>query len=275
MDLAGNVGLSVHKVVAAPIVLQQPQNGHLVITPSGTPAGGGWFGGNVSVTITPDPGFTASYSLDGGAITKYTAPFLVKGDGIHLVDAVAENPAGDEVQASAAIGIDRRRRNLDPLAGRRTVRAGRAIAEGPLQLPRLRDRSRRHERVRRHSAGRGQRRHDGRREDVHGDREDALGRVRTMSVSYRVWRTPGEAFTALIDKTLLYLKQAPLGATLKAALTQAANQVAANNKPAACVTLNVYIAAVKAASSSALTAVQKADLVADATRIKTLIGCTT
>ena len=104
---------------------------------------------------------------------------------------------------------------------------------------------------------------------------DALGRVRTMSVSYRVWRTPGEAFTALIDKTLLYLKQAPLGATLKAALTQAANQVAANNKAAACLTLNVYIAAVKLASTSALTAAQKADLVADATRIKTLIGCTT
>jgi hypothetical protein len=102
---------------------------------------------------------------------------------------------------------------------------------------------------------------------------DALGHVRTMSVTYRVWRTPGEAFTALIDKTLLYLKQAPLGATLKTSLTQAANEVAANHKPAACVLLNVYIAAVKLAPANLLNATQKADLVADATRIKTLIGC--
>ena len=81
------------------------------------------------------------------------------------------------------------------------------------------------------------------------------------------------AYAIVIDKTLLYLKQAPLGVVLKAALSTASNEFIANHKPAACLALNVYIAAVKLAPTNLLTAAQKADLVADATRIKTLIGC--
>ena len=48
---------------------------------------------------------------------------------------------------------------------------------------------------------------------------------------------------------------------------------AAKNQAAACAALNLYIAAVKAAPATALTVAQKDDLVADATRIRVLIGC--
>jgi hypothetical protein len=92
-------------------------------------------------------------------------------------------------------------------------------------------------------------------------------------VSYRVWKSVGDSITALADKTVQYLKGAPLGTTLKARLTAAANAFTAKNPAGACSALNLYIADVKAAPASALTAAQKDDLVADATRIRVLIGC--
>ena len=230
----GNVGLSVHKVVAAPVVLQQPQNGHLVITPSGTPAGGGWFGGNVSVTITPDPGFTASYSVDGGAITKYTAPFLVKGDGIHLVDAWPRTPPATRSTPPPRSGSTRRRLRISILSGRRTVRTRRAIAEGALQLPRLRDRSRRHERVRRAGAGRGQRRHDGRREDVHGDRE---GRARTRPHDVRLLPRLADARRGVhgADRQDAALPQAGTARSHAQGVTDAGREPGRSQQQAGCV----------------------------------------
>ena len=52
---------------------------------SGTQAPSGWYRSAVQVTLTStDP---VSYSLDGGAPQDYTGPFLVTGDGVHLVEA--------------------------------------------------------------------------------------------------------------------------------------------------------------------------------------------
>jgi hypothetical protein len=267
----------VHKVVAAPIVLQPPATGHIGITPAGTSLGGGWFGGDVSVTLTPDPGFIVSYSVDGGPLTRYTAPFLVKGDGVHLVDAVAEGPAGGEVHASAAFGIDSLAPGISivsPVDGSyalvgSAVKAlyscldsgiGLAATNGCVGTVAV------GANVNTTTAG---------AKTFTVTAKDALGHTSAKSVSYRVWRSPGEAIVALADKTLLYLKQAPLGVVLKGYLTTASSEFVANHKPAACAALNLYIAAVKLAPATQLTAAQKADLVADATRIKTLIGCTT
>jgi hypothetical protein len=83
----------------------------------------------------------------------------------------------------------------------------------------------------------------------------------------------GDAIVALADKTVLYLKGVPLTATLKVRLTDAANAFTAKNPTGACSALNLYIAGVKAAPATTLTAAQKDDLVADATRIRALIGC--
>jgi hypothetical protein len=105
VDAAGNVGLSVHKVIAAPIVLQNSGQGNLTITPSGQ-SNGGVFTGPVSVAVTADPGYSVSYSVDGGTVTKFSAPFTVQGDGVHFVDAFADSASGDHTQATAAITID-------------------------------------------------------------------------------------------------------------------------------------------------------------------------
>jgi hypothetical protein len=106
VDAAGNVGLSVHKVIAAPIVLQNSGQGNVTITPSGTSAGNGIFSGPVTVSITADPGYALTYSVDGSAPAKFTAPFAVQGEGVHVVDAFADSATGDHVQATSAFTID-------------------------------------------------------------------------------------------------------------------------------------------------------------------------
>jgi hypothetical protein len=107
VDLAGNVGLSVHKVLAASVVLPPATGAHLTITPAGTQVATGWFGSAPTVTIAADSGYLLSYSVDGGPVTAYNnTPFLVQGNGIHVVDAFADNAAGDHFQVSAAVAID-------------------------------------------------------------------------------------------------------------------------------------------------------------------------
>src|SRR5581483_2114413 len=89
VDAAGNVGLSVHKVVAAPIVLTQSGQSNLAITPGGPPPSG-WFNGTTPVSISADPGTAITYSLDGG----------------HVVDAFSDDGAGHQGHVTAAIPID-------------------------------------------------------------------------------------------------------------------------------------------------------------------------
>ena len=52
-----------------------------------------------------------------------------------------------------------------------------------------------------------------------------------------------------------------------------ADAIAAKHPKAACVALDLYVVAVKLAPAKAFTAAEKADLIADAIRIKAVIGC--
>jgi WD40 repeat protein len=101
---------------------------------------------------------------------------------------------------------------------------------------------------------------------------DAAGNSADGSFTVTV-RGASAQSVALIDKTLAYLELPALEAALKARLEAAAAALIANNKSAACRALTLYIAAVRLAPSSALTAAEKTELVADATRIKGVIGC--
>ncbi|HEV2901845.1 MAG TPA: HYR domain-containing protein, partial [Gaiellaceae bacterium] len=85
---------------------------------------------------------------------------------------------------------------------------------------------------------------------------------------------PVQQIVDLIDKTLAFMDQPQLEATLKAQLQAVVAALVANRPTVVCGLLNTYIAAVKAAPARAgLTPAQKAELVADANRIKTVVGC--
>jgi CSLREA domain-containing protein len=100
---------------------------------------------------------------------------------------------------------------------------------------------------------------------------DASGNSASGSFVVTV-RGAAAQLVALIDKTLAYLEAPALEAALRARL-EAAAAALVDNKAAACRALAHYIAAVTAAPSSLLSAAEKADLVADATRIRAVIGC--
>ena len=101
---------------------------------------------------------------------------------------------------------------------------------------------------------------------------DVAGNRASGSFVVTVRGAPAQ-IVALVDKTLAYLDAPTLEATLKAQLEGAAAALIQNTKPAACKAMTLYIAAVRLAPASVLTAAEKADLVADATRIKAVIGC--
>jgi Tol biopolymer transport system component len=101
---------------------------------------------------------------------------------------------------------------------------------------------------------------------------DAAGNSSTGSFTVTV-RGSSAQIGDLVDKTLLYLGLPALSAPLKTQLQAAINALVANNKPAACSALQLYIALVSALPASTLTAAQRADLIADATRIRGAIGC--
>lgn len=60
---------------------------------------------------------------------------------------------------------------------------------------------------------------------------------------------------------------------VKAALQSAVDASLAKNPRATCLALNVYIAVVKCAPARAFTPTERSELVADASRIKAVIGC--
>jgi hypothetical protein len=101
---------------------------------------------------------------------------------------------------------------------------------------------------------------------------DDAGNSASATFSVHV-RDAGEQIVALIDKTLAFLDLPSLGPVLKARLTTAANALIAGNKAAACTALNLYKLAVQAAPASAFTPVEKSKLIADANRIRAVIGC--
>jgi hypothetical protein len=101
---------------------------------------------------------------------------------------------------------------------------------------------------------------------------DAGGNSANASFTVHV-RGAGEQIARLVAKTRADLHLTPLSSTLLAQLQQAADAVVAKNKALACGVLNLYIAAVKLAPTTVLSAAGKADLVADATRVRAVIGC--
>jgi hypothetical protein len=101
---------------------------------------------------------------------------------------------------------------------------------------------------------------------------DATGNSGSGSFKVRV-RGAGQQIANLTDKTLSYLDQLALKPAFKAALQAVADAIAAKHPKVVCDALDLYVVAVKLASATAFTAAEKADLVADAVRIKVVIGC--
>jgi hypothetical protein len=78
---------------------------------AGTLGANGWYRTSVTVTLNPADATSGvsgtTYSVDGGASVPYTGPFLVTGDGSHLVVYGATDVAGNaESPRSANISID-------------------------------------------------------------------------------------------------------------------------------------------------------------------------
>jgi hypothetical protein len=78
---------------------------------SGTTGTNGWWRSSVVVTLTPTDGASGvastSYRIDGGAWQTYTAPFVVSGDGGHVVAYASTDRAGNVgTTASTTIDID-------------------------------------------------------------------------------------------------------------------------------------------------------------------------
>ena len=101
--------------------------------------------------------------------------------------------------------------------------------------------------------------------DLAGNKRQAFFTVKVKSAS--------EQIVDLVNRLRAYLKLAALADPLAADLQTASARLIQKKPQLACTALNVFIAAVKLTSSKYLTAAQKGDLVADATRIRAVIGC--
>jgi Tol biopolymer transport system component len=101
---------------------------------------------------------------------------------------------------------------------------------------------------------------------------DAAGNAATRTFTVRI-RGAAEQLVRLVDKTLAYVDQPALEATLRGRLEAAAAALVARHKAVACTTLALYVAAVRLAPTRLLTAAERAELVADATRIRAVLGC--
>jgi hypothetical protein len=101
---------------------------------------------------------------------------------------------------------------------------------------------------------------------------DAAGNSASASFTVTV-HGAGEQIAALIEKTLAYLELPLLRPAFRAWLSAGAEALAAERPAVTCLVLRVYIAAVDAAPRRAFSAAEKADLIADAVRIRAVIGC--
>jgi hypothetical protein len=101
---------------------------------------------------------------------------------------------------------------------------------------------------------------------------DAAGNSATARFVVHV-RGASEQIVRLVDKTLAFLDLPALKPALKTGLQSVADAIVAKNPRAACKALDLYVAAVKLAPARAFTAAERAELLADAGRIKTVIGC--
>ena len=101
---------------------------------------------------------------------------------------------------------------------------------------------------------------------------DDAGNTARKTFAVRV-RGAGEQLVRLVDKTLAFVDRPALRPELAAPLRAAADGLLARRPATACTALAVYAAAVRLAPPSVLTAAEKSELVADATRIRAVIGC--
>jgi HYR domain-containing protein len=101
---------------------------------------------------------------------------------------------------------------------------------------------------------------------------DAAGNSATARFVVHV-RGASEQIVRLVDKTLTFLDLPTLKPALKAGLQSVADAILAKNPRAACKALDLYVAAVKLAPARAFTTAERSELLADAARIKTVIGC--
>lgn len=86
-------------------------------------------------------------------------------------------------------------------------------------------------------------------------------------------RGAGEQLGRLVDKTLAFLDLPALKPGLRAALQLVSGALVAKNARAACTGLGLYVVAVRSAPARALTAAERTELTADATRIQSVLGC--
>ena len=101
---------------------------------------------------------------------------------------------------------------------------------------------------------------------------DAAGNASSAQFAVHV-RGAGEQVVRLIDKTVAFLDLLALKPSLRAALQSAADALAAKRPRVVCLALDVYVAAVRTAPARAFTAAERSELLADASRIKAVIGC--
>jgi hypothetical protein len=101
---------------------------------------------------------------------------------------------------------------------------------------------------------------------------DQSGNAVTQTFNVRV-RSAVEQIISLIDKTRLYLDLPFLETALKARLETAVAALLTRSTGAACRVVHLYIAAVSGIPSRQLSAVERSELIADANRIKVVIGC--
>jgi Tol biopolymer transport system component len=101
---------------------------------------------------------------------------------------------------------------------------------------------------------------------------DAAGNIATGSFSILVLGAV-EQITVLDAKTALLVDNRGLEAALRASLRATTIALAAGRKRVACAAVTVYMAAVRVAPSRMLTADEKQQLTADASRIRAVIGC--
>ena len=273
VDAAGNVGVNANKA-AATNVTPPAGSQHIIVSFGTATTSAGWYTTAVTVALSSYDGVSLTHSLDGGPFVGGT-PVAVTGDGLHTLDV----RGSDGSVATVAIPIDTTAPTIAIVtpANGSYVLAGSAVkalyscsdSGSGLAAPTATNGCVGTVAV-------------GANIDTTATpatktftvtAKDAANHSSQLTVSYRVWKSVGDSIVALADKTVLYLKGTPLSTALKAMLTDAANTFVAKNKPAACAALNLYIAAVKLAPATKLTAVQKDDLVADATRIKVFIGC--
>ena len=86
-------------------------------------------------------------------------------------------------------------------------------------------------------------------------------------------RSAGEQIAELIDKTNTFVDLAGSRPAFRAPLQLAAAAVAANRQRATCLALDVYIVLVRPAPGRVLTPAERAELIADANRIRAVLGC--